>query len=59
MVVSGKVIVTTVGITCVTLLGIVYFIFVRQDGSILATLCSAIGGIVGYYFGIAKAKEEK
>jgi ABC-type cobalt transport system substrate-binding protein len=59
MVVSGKVIVTTVGITCITLLGIVYFIFVRQDGSVLATLCSAIGGIVGYYFGIAKTKEEK
>ena len=59
MVVSGKVIVTTVGVICITLLGIVYFIFVRQDGSVLATLCSAIGGIVGYYFGIAKAKEEK
>jgi len=59
MAVSGKVIVTTVGVICITLLGIVYFIFVRQDGSVLATLCSAIGGIVGYYFGIAKAKEEK
>lgn len=59
MVVSGKVIVTTVGITCITLLGIVYFMVVRQDGTVLATLCSAIGGVIGYYFGISKAKEEK
>jgi len=53
---QDKYVLGTVGITCITALGIVYFIFVRQDGSVLATLCSAIGGIIGYLVGAKRRK---
>jgi xanthosine utilization system XapX-like protein len=36
------------GAGCITTLGIVYFIFVRQDSTVLLSLSSIIGGIVGY-----------
>ena len=34
-----------------TVLGVSYFYFVRQDGTVLLTLSSIIGGIVGYEIG--------
>ena len=38
-------------ILSVTALGIVYFITVRQDGTVLLSLCSIIGGLAGYWLG--------
>jgi len=43
------------GIFGVTALGVTYFVMVRQDGSVLLTLCSVIGGLVGYKIGRKKA----
>ena len=40
-----------VGVICLTALGITYFITIRQDGTVLLTLSSIIGGIVGYKIG--------
>lgn len=34
-----------------TVLGVSYFYFVRQDGTVLLTLSSIIGGIVGHAIG--------
>jgi hypothetical protein len=34
-----------------TILGVSYFYFVRQDGTVLLTLSSIIGGIAGYVIG--------
>ena len=34
-----------------TVLGVSYFYFVRQDGTVLLTLSSIIGGIAGYVMG--------
>jgi len=34
-----------------TVLGISYFYFIRQDGTVLLTLSSIIGGIAGYVVG--------
>ena len=42
------------GIFGVTALGVAYFVVVRQDGSVLLTLCSVIGGLVGYKLGQRK-----
>jgi len=36
-----------VAVVCIAALGIVYFITVRKDGTVLATLCSVIGYLVG------------
>jgi len=44
-------IIKVVGVICLTALGITYFITIRQDGSVLLTLSSIIGGIVGYKIG--------
>jgi len=44
------------GIIGVTALGISYFAFVRQDGTVLLSLASVIGGIVGYAIGKRKAE---
>ncbi len=38
-------------ITGLTILGVSYFYFVRQDGTVLFTLSSIIGGIAGYVIG--------
>ena len=40
-----------VGVICLTALGITYFITIRHDGTVLLTLSSIIGGIVGYKIG--------
>jgi len=47
----NKMILGCVGVVCVTALGVTYFIIVRQDGSVLATLSAAIGGIIGVLVG--------
>jgi len=44
-------IVTVVGIVSLTILGVVYFITVKQDSTVLTTLSSVIGGVIGYAFG--------
>lgn len=33
----------------ITALGITYFIFIRQDGTVLLSLSSILGGLIGYY----------
>jgi len=43
-------------IVCLTALGISYFYFIRQDGTVLLTLSSIIGGIVGHAIGKRKRK---
>ena len=48
---TNKMILGCVGVVCVTALGVTYFIVVRQDGSVLATLSAAIGGIIGVLVG--------
>ena len=51
--------VAIVAIIGITMLGVSYFIFIRQDGTVLFALSSIIGGIAGYRYGkkvAAKAK---
>jgi uncharacterized membrane protein YfcA len=51
--------VAIVAIIGLTLLGISYFIYLKQDGTVLLALSSIIGGIAGYRYGrkvAAKAK---
>ena len=43
-------------IVCLTALGISYFYFIRQDGTVLLTLSSIIGGIAGYALGKSRGK---
>lgn len=45
---NDMVLVKITAIICLTILGISYFYFIRQDGTILLTLSSIIGGVVGY-----------
>lgn len=45
------VIVSCVGIVSITALGVTYFVFIRQDSSVLLSLASVIGTIVGYFVG--------
>jgi hypothetical protein len=51
---EDRVLVTVVGIVCLTALGITYFIFVRSDSTVLLSLASIIGGIIGYRVGKAR-----
>ncbi len=44
-------IVTTVVACSIAALGITYFIFVRSDGTVLLSLASILGGLVGYRIG--------
>lgn len=41
-------IVACVTVICLTALGVSYFAFVRQDGTVLVTLVGAITGVAGY-----------
>lgn len=41
-------IVACVTVVCITALGVSYFAFVRQDGSVLITLVGAITAVAGY-----------
>ena len=43
-------------IVCLTALGIGYFYLIRQDGTVLLTLSSIIGGIAGYEIGKRRGK---
>ena len=56
--VSDRVIAIITSTVCVTALGITFFVVVRQDGTVLASLTGAIGALVGYLFG-KKTGEEK
>lgn len=50
---------TVVKVTAIiglTALGISYFYLIRQDGTVLLTLSSIIGGIAGYVVGKKRAK---
>ena len=38
-------------VICITVLGVVYFITIRQDSSVLLSLSSILGGIAGYEYG--------
>ena len=40
-----------VAMVCITALGITYFITIKQDSSVLLTLSSIIGALVGYEVG--------
>ncbi|MEM3423575.1 MAG: hypothetical protein QXE51_03325 [Nitrososphaeria archaeon] len=44
-------IVTCMGIMGIVVLGSIFFIFVRQDGTVLTSLSSIIGGLIGYQVG--------
>ena len=43
-------------IVSLTILGVTYFLVVRQDGTILGLLASFIGGIVGYEIGRRRSR---
>ncbi len=45
-----------VGVVCISLVGAVYMVVFKQNGAVLATICAAIGAIVG---GIAGYKYKK
>jgi len=49
--VDDNTLVKITAIVCLTALGISYFYLIRQDGTVLLTLSSIIGGIVGYEIG--------
>ena len=36
------------GLTCLTVLAIAYWYLIRQDGTVLLTLSSVIGGAIGW-----------
>ena len=38
-------------VVCITVLGITYFIVIKQDSSVLFSLASVLGGILGYVVG--------
>jgi hypothetical protein len=40
-----------VAIIALTVLGVTYFLVVRQDGTVLLSLSSVIGGLLGYSIG--------
>jgi len=40
----------------ITALGITYFIFIRQDGTVLLSLSSILGGLAGYHVGRWRAR---
>ena len=40
----------------ITTLGITYFIFIRQDGTVLLSLSSILGGLAGYHVGRWRAR---
>ncbi len=42
-------------VICLTILGCTYFITIRHDGSVLLTLSSIIGGLIGYQIGKKKS----
>jgi len=43
--------VSVFGIGCLTALGIAYFLIIRQDSTVLLSLASIIGGMIGYRMG--------
>ena len=49
-------IIKIITIICLTALGITYFVTIRQDGTVLLTLSSLIGGIAGYTLGVRKSR---
>jgi len=51
MAVSERALIAVTAIICITVLGAVYFVVVRQDSTVLTTLSGVIGGIVGYAAG--------
>ena len=53
---EDRVLVTIVGILCITALGITYFIVIRSDSTVLLSLSSIIGGIIGYRVGKARRR---
>jgi len=48
---SDRTIAVVTGVLCITILGVTYFVTVRQDGTVLLSLSSVIGGLIGYLFG--------
>jgi len=48
-----------ISVICITVLGVTYFIFIRQDGSVLLSLCSVIGGILGYIVGSRRGRVQE
>jgi len=46
-----------VAMLCITALGITYFVVIRQDSSVLLTLSSILGGLVGYGVGVRRARK--
>jgi len=56
---DDNVAVAIVAIIGLTMLGVSYFIFIRQDGTVLFTLSSIIGGIAGYRYGKKVATKAK
>jgi len=40
-----------VAMICLTVLGVAYFVVIKQDSTVLTTLSSAIGWILGYTIG--------
>jgi len=48
---NDETVVVVVGIICLTVLGVTYFVFLRQDSTVLTILASIIGGVIGYRFG--------
>jgi len=57
---KDETIIKIVAIICLTILGIAYFAYIRQDSTVFLGLSSIIGGIAGYQLGkIAERKRRK
>ena len=54
---SDKALVVCTGIVGCVVLGVAYFIFIRQDGTVLLSLTGAIGFLAGLLF--PKKEKEK
>lgn len=48
---KDRILLGALGVVCVTVLGVTYFLVTKQNGTILATCSGAIGTIIGLVLG--------
>lgn len=44
---------------CITVISIVYFVTIKQDGTIFSIVSSVLSMIIGYIFGASRSRGEK
>lgn len=54
-----EVLLAIVAVICLTLLALTFFVVMRRDSTVLISVSSAIGGIVGYAFRFARERRRR